>query len=63
MNQEKIIKEGEWQTKDTVWGPVTFRIDKNMPDYNCPYFTRKAENMKKRLSKIPGFIVDPSPAE
>lgn len=63
MHQEETIKEGEWQTKDTILGPVTFRIDKNMPDYDSPYFTKKAESAKKLLRKVPGFIVDSSPSE
>lgn len=63
MGQEEIKKEGEWQTKDTIWGPVTFRIDKNMPDYNYPYFIKKVEKMKKTLSQIPGFIPEPSTSE
>lgn len=64
MSQVKIIKEEGWQTKDTVWGPVTFRIDKNMPDYGkYPYFRKKAEKAKKTFSQIPGFTPLPSPSE
>lgn len=63
MNNDEAVKKGEWQTKDTVLGPVTFRIDKNMPDYDCAYFRKKAEDAKKYLSQLPGFIPDPSPSE
>ena len=64
MGQAAIIKEEEWQTKDTILGPVTFRIDKNMPDYGKhPYFIKQVESMKKLLRKVPGFVVDPSPSE
>jgi hypothetical protein len=53
MDQAEIITVGEWQTKETLWGPITFRINNSLPDLSkCECFIRQAESAKKYIPQI-----------